>query len=88
MITVFNRKELMSTFSMKEQAEIRDALSANNIDYSIKTVNWTSSSPFASQRARQATLGENLSVEYEYIFYVKKEDFDQAKAVVNKTFGK
>lgn len=84
MITVFNRKQLAVTFNMKQQAEIRSALSANKVDYLVKTVNWHSSSPFTSERARQGTLGEDLSVEYEYIFYVRKQDYERAKAVINK----
>ena len=39
MITVFNRKELIVTMEMNRQAEVRDILSKNNIEYIIKTVN-------------------------------------------------
>ena len=39
MITVFNRKELIVTMEMNRQAEVRDILSNNNIEYIIKTVN-------------------------------------------------
>ena len=39
MITVFNRKELLITFNMKRQYEVRDILAANNIDYTIKVEN-------------------------------------------------
>ena len=37
MITIFNRKELAITYSMKEQARIRDILTAEGIDYIIDT---------------------------------------------------
>ena len=37
MITIFNRKELISTYSMEQQAQIRSLLAANNIPYYIKT---------------------------------------------------
>ena len=46
MITILNRKELCITFSMTEQANIREALSKNNIDYYIKTINRMSPSLF------------------------------------------
>ena len=39
MITIFNRKELFITFSMKKQGAIRDILRANHIDYIVRTVN-------------------------------------------------
>ena len=35
MITIFNRKELLITLDMKKQSEIREILSANNIDGTI-----------------------------------------------------
>ena len=37
MITVFNRRELIVTMDMKRQADIRNILAGNNIDYVIKT---------------------------------------------------
>ena len=79
MITPLNRKELVITFSLKKQAEIRAALSQNNIDYVIKTINRKSPSPFsAGMRARTGTFGEKSEMANEYIFYVKKEDFEEA----------
>ena len=37
MITVFNRIELVTTYSMEEQANIREKLKSNKIDYRLKT---------------------------------------------------
>ena len=37
MITVFNRKELIVTMEMNRQAEVRDILSNNNIEYYSET---------------------------------------------------
>lgn len=48
MVTIFNRRELLSTFSIKEQGEIRDILSQNNIDYHMKTVNRNSPSAMSA----------------------------------------
>ncbi|WP_066714641.1 hypothetical protein [Clostridium sp. Marseille-P299] len=84
MITIFNRKELCITFSMKEQAEIRNALKAENIKYITKVINRNSSSPFMSERARTGTLGQNMEKAYEYIIYVHKKDYERAKYVINK----
>lgn len=44
MITIFNRRELLTTFSLAKQAAIRELLSDNDIDYYIKTVNLDSAS--------------------------------------------
>lgn len=86
MITILNRKELISTFDMQKQSEIRSILSQNNIDYDIKTINRKSPSPMAAgSRARTGTLGENLSFEYEYTVYVKKSDYDTACHLIQKS---
>ena len=83
MITVFNRKELFSTYLMSKQSEIRNILSNNKIDYTLKTINRKSPSPLsAGARARTGTLGENLDLAYEYIFFVKKQDFEQAAHLI------
>ena len=85
MITIFNRKELFITYSMKKQSEIRDALYNNNIDYQIKTIDRMSPSPFSSgSRGRVGTFGQNMNINYEYIFYVRKIDYDNAKFIINK----
>lgn len=85
MITIFNRKELCTTFDMKEQARVRDILAGNNIDYSVKTINRMSTSPVASgERGRTGTYGQNSENMYEYIIYVRKADFEKAMNVVGK----
>ena len=85
MITIFNRRELYITYSMKKQSEIRDTLSSNHIDYQIKTVDRMSPSPFSiGSRGRLGSLGQNMDVNYEYIFYVRKADYDLAQFCINK----
>jgi hypothetical protein len=84
MIHIFNRKELGIVFSMKEQTRIRETLSTNKIDYHIKTVNRMSSSPFSrGTRGRTGSYGQNMDVNYQYIFYVQKKDYDRAKRVIS-----
>ena len=84
MITVFNRKELCSTYRMESQSRIRQILAENGIDYQIKTVNRKSPSPMAAgSRAHTGTLGEKLGMEYEYIIYVRKDDYDRASGIIS-----
>lgn len=79
MITIFNRKELITTFDMKKQADVRNILKGNDIDYDIRTINRKSPSPMAAgSRARTGTFGERLEFEYEYTIFVKKTDYDTA----------
>ena len=83
MIHLLNRKELLVTFKLEEQARVRDILAANGIDYRVKTVNRASPSPFSSgTRGRSGTFGLRTDAMYEYIIYVKKEDCDRAIRLV------
>jgi hypothetical protein len=82
MITIFNRKELVSTFSMKRQSEIRKELQRIGINYKCKVINRNSASPFSDSRVRTGSLGQNMDMAYEYIFYVCKQDYDRAKEAI------
>lgn len=86
MITIFNRRELAITFEMKKQAEIREMLSLHGIEYQIKTVNRTSPGflPVGSgTRARTGTPGIKMEYTYTYKIYVKKSDYEKARAVIS-----
>ncbi|HIT73923.1 MAG TPA: hypothetical protein IAD10_09720 [Candidatus Fimicola cottocaccae] len=88
MITILNRKELVTVFNMKQQGVIRELLRNEGIDYYIKIVDQKSPSPFSSgSRAHTATLGENLELSREYIIYVKKDDFERADYILNKNYN-
>lgn len=79
MITIFNRKELIITYDLVKQAELRNLLAGSNIKYLVKTRNRKSPSPFlAGSVGRTRTFGENLSLEYEYKIYVHKDDYNEA----------
>lgn len=83
MITIFNRRELMITYSMDERVRICDILRANNIDYTTKTINTTASSFGSSRRASTGTLGLNMDCIYEYHIYVHKKDLDYATHLIH-----
>ena len=83
MITILNRKELCTTYDLQKQAQVRDILRQNNIDYIVKTVNRKSSSSLeAGTQVRTGTLGEDFTLENEYLIYVKKEDYDLAYSLI------
>lgn len=80
MITIFNRKEVCITYDMKRQAEVREILQRENIDYRIKVINRkTQISPFsiAGTRAYTGSHG-NRMMEYEYHIFVHKDDYERA----------
>lgn len=79
MITIFNRKELLITYDMNNQSEVRTILQNHKIEYSVKVKNLLSPTPLSSgSRGHMATPGVNLSKAYEYKIYVKKEDYERA----------
>lgn len=83
MLTIFNRRELVTTGSMEEQNRVRDILAQNGIDYRIKTVNPTARATFgASGRARTGSFGVNLDCAYQYYIYVHKKDFARAQSLL------
>ena len=84
-VSLLNRKELFISYEMKKQADIRNLLTANGIDYQVKVVNRKNPSPLGgNDRARTGTFGENLEAEYQYIIYVAKEDYEKAKHLSNQ----
>ena len=83
MITIFNRKELLMTFSMQEQYRVRDILSANGIDYKVKTVNPSARSYVGgSARGRSGSFGINSDAAYQYYIYVQAKDYGWAKSLI------
>lgn len=85
MITIFNRKELCVTYDKSEQVRIRNILNDHNIDYSIKTINRTSTSPIAAGgRSRAGNFGQKQDYMYEYMIYVQKNDYEKAAGLVRK----
>ncbi len=82
MITLFNRKELLTTFSCKRQIEVRASLEQHNINYTYKIINRNSPLLYGGTRLRTGTLGQNLEVTYQFIFYVHKQDYEKAKFVI------
>lgn len=82
MITIFTRKELLITADMKRQSAVRDILSVNGIDYTVKTINRQNAAVVGSSRARVGSLGINQNFAYEYKIYVHKKDYDKALRVI------
>lgn len=82
MITIFNRKELIITMEMKRQSEVRDILSQNGIDYTVKTTNLQAAPVVGNQRGRTGNFGINQYYSYEYKIYVHKNDFERAVSLI------
>ena len=82
MLTIFNRKELIVTMDIHRQAEIRDVLAQNSIDYTVKTKNLQNSGVLDSQRGHTGNMGINQDYSYEYKIYVQKKDYEAARGLI------
>ena len=82
MLTIFNRKELIVTMDIHRQAEIRDVLAQNGINYTVKTKNLQNSGVLDSQRGHTGNMGIDRSYSYEYKIYVHKKDYEVARGLI------
>jgi len=83
MLTIFNRRELLTTFSMEEQNRVRDILSQNHIDYRVKTVNPSARATIGSSgRGRMGSFGVNMDCAYQYYIYVHTKDYARAQSLI------
>lgn len=79
MITTFNRREGLTTLSMKEQPQVKDILSQNHIKYHTKTVNHSRSGDIRTR----GSAGIREDYAYEYTVYVHKSDYKRAMSQLN-----
>lgn len=70
MITIFNRKRLITTYDLTVQAKVRAALAVNNVDYYVH--------PFM--------FSARPNTQPEFKVYVKKKDYDKAKYLIRDIF--
>ena len=83
MIHIFNRKQLLATFNMEQQAKVRTLLHDNGIDYQVKTANRSGASVLSpNTRGRTGSLRNPMEDMYEYLIYVKKEDHERVAALI------
>jgi hypothetical protein len=75
MIHLFNRKELLLTSSLEQQARVRDTLAANDIPYLVRTSSNIS-------RSRGVIPGMRMDMMYQYHIYVKRSDYEKAKYLI------
>ena len=75
MICLFNRKELLTTHSLEQQAKIRDILAANGIEYRVRARSNTGG--FA--RTRTVIPGMKQELMYQYYIYVKRSDYEKKR---------
>ncbi|MCM1122908.1 MAG: hypothetical protein NC416_10015 [Eubacterium sp.] len=83
MLTIFNRKMIFTTFSMEDQAKIRNILDDNGIKSYVKVINRRGGN---GTRSITGSYGENPAYTCEYIIYVYKKDFGLANKYIHNYF--
>ena len=78
MLTVFNRKELMTLVSMEKMFRVREALSNAGIESHVKS---SGAMPFTAGRKHGIPFVDQDSA-YTYTIYVHKSDYDCAVAAI------
>ena len=81
MITVFNRKELLCTFDMKKQAEVRDILWKFDISYEVRVSDRADVFVGGIMNGESSPIPEHQT---EYLIYVKKEDYERAMFLMHR----
>lgn len=86
MVHFFRRKELITTYDLRDQMELRHILEAANIDYDIKVVDRKNPSPFpqGAMRARTGSFGERPELMYAYVLWVNTEDLERAQEALRQ----
>ena len=63
MLTIFNRKKLITMMDMQRQSNIRSVLSANGIAYTVRTENLQGSSAFGGRSGGWwGSLGTTITI--------------------------
>ena len=77
LIHLFNRKELLLSYDLRQVSEIREILRANRIDYYVKAS--YPRSPFSTPAGRtRAPYFGPVRQQERYTVYVHKADYDRA----------
>ena len=79
MIHLFNRKELVVTFSQEQRDLIASSLSQAGIDYLVKTKDNLAGPTLSLEGRRAASLFMDQQARWRYTFYVKKADWEYAQ---------
>lgn len=84
MLSLFNRRELITVLSQKQLDRVQTALHDAGIINRVKFSNGAR----AAGHGRRSMIGINVDAMYIYKIYVSKEDYDRAKAAIQSALQK
>ena len=83
MIHIFNRKELLMSYDLRQVSDLRELLRANRIDYYVKVSGPRSVASIGAGRNRMYSFGHDSNLE-RYTVYVHKTDWEYAQHLLRK----
>ena len=83
MIHIFNRKELLMSYDLRQVSDLRELLLANRIDYYVKVSGPRSAASIGAGRSRMYSFGHDSNLE-RYTVYVHKTDWEYAQHLLRK----
>lgn len=83
MIHIFNRKELLMSYDLRQVSDLRELLRANRIDYYVKVSGPRSAASIGAGRNRMYSVGHDSNLE-RYTVYVHKTDWEYAQHLLRK----
>ncbi|MEA5042007.1 MAG: hypothetical protein VB053_05635 [Oscillibacter ruminantium] len=78
MITIFNRRELITLASAQKYYHVREALTATGIPSAVKV----RGAARAAERARYGIAGAQTDTMYTYTIYVHRDDYERAASAM------
>ena len=84
MLSLFNRRELITVLPQKQLDHVQTALHDAGIINRVKFSNGAR----AAGHGRRSMIGINVDAMYIYKIYVSKEDYDRAKAAIQPALQK
>ena len=83
MIHIFNRKELLMTYDLRQVSDLRELLRANRIDYHVKASYPRPPYAMGAGSARTSSFGHTRKQE-QFTVYVRKTDWEYAMYLLRK----
>ena len=83
MIHIFNRRELLTSYDLRQVSDLRELLRANRIDYYVKVTGPRSPATMGAGRNRMYSFGHDRNPD-RYTVYVHKADWEYAMHLLRK----
>jgi len=82
MITILNRRELTTTFSLEKLGRITGRLDQERVPYRVHTIGRQNAALSGASRSRTGSFGVNPDLDRQYTIYVHRRDLEKARRLL------